>query len=169
MLLGVLVLVSGLGLGGCAEEGPDPTAPTRQVLLIGVEALSWDRIDPLLEAGELPNLARLIGSGARGVALAPDPLESQSLWATALTGKGLAKHQMVGGLATLPSGQRAMAPSSMRVSKTVFQIAGEADGVVAHVGFPGTWPVEVVVWWATFDTAAALSRGAVRYSVRCPR
>ena len=40
---------------------------TRNLTVVGLDAATFDVIDPLIEAGELPNLARLFESGSRGV------------------------------------------------------------------------------------------------------
>lgn len=42
------------------------TFPNRKVLLIGWDAADWKVVDPLLNAGKMPNLARLIDQGVIG-------------------------------------------------------------------------------------------------------
>ena len=38
---------------------------TKDVLLIGLDGATFDILDPLMEAGEMPALRALIGSGVR--------------------------------------------------------------------------------------------------------
>jgi len=71
---GLLVALA-LLLSGCGERSADPSLLPEQVLVIGVEAMSWERLDPLLSRGDLPHLQKLIRAGTRGVLRAPDPLE----------------------------------------------------------------------------------------------
>lgn len=136
-LSGALALLVLGGCGGGSAELPE------RVLVIAVESLSDEQIDRMLADDELPVLGRMIDQGARGTVRAPDPLDPMMLWATAFTGKHAADHQMMGELVTLPSGAKALPPSSMRQAKTMLQVAGDADRVVVGVGLPTTWPAEV--------------------------
>ena len=38
----------------------------RKVLLVGWDAADWKAIEPLLDAGEMPNVERLVRGGAHG-------------------------------------------------------------------------------------------------------
>jgi predicted AlkP superfamily phosphohydrolase/phosphomutase len=38
-----------------------------RVLIVGWDGADWEILDPLLAAGDLPNLAKLIARGQRGV------------------------------------------------------------------------------------------------------
>ena len=63
-----------------------------RTLLVGIDAASSDIVNPLIEAGELPNLERIVEGGAAG------PLESQlppwtpSAWPSLYTGTNPGKH-----------------------------------------------------------------------------
>lgn len=143
MLMATASLGLTLGLGACANS-EDAAAPVECVLVVAVESLGWERVDALLERGELPHLARLVQEGVRTEVLAPDPLTAPSLWATAFTGMDLKTHRVAGELAYLPDGTRTLVPSVMRESKHLLQIVGDAGHTVASVGLPGTWPAEMV-------------------------
>jgi predicted AlkP superfamily phosphohydrolase/phosphomutase len=60
--------------------------PTRRVLVIGWDGADWRILDPLMEAGALPNLAALIGRGARAVLTSTIPTHSWAAWPSFLTG-----------------------------------------------------------------------------------
>ena len=135
-LLGLLLFVA-----GCA--GNDPAAPVSRVVLIGIESFSREHVLGMIDEGELPNLARMIREGSRAKLISPDPLQSQMLWATMLTGQGAQKHQMAAEYVKLDAGVLC-APSSMRIVPTIFQAATQNQASVAAIGFPGTWPAEVV-------------------------
>lgn len=129
-------------MAGCGEPAP-PGLPD-QVYVVGVDGLAWERIETLVEAGDLPNFARLLEGGTRAVARTPLPLDHGTLWATALTGKNPEKHRAIGTMTTLPSGTRIITPSAARQTKNLWQMLSDGGVLVAAVGFPGTWPAEVV-------------------------
>jgi len=58
-----------------------------RVLLIGWDAADWKVIRPLLHAGEMPNLARLMASGVHGNLATIYPPLSPMLWTSIATGK----------------------------------------------------------------------------------
>src|SRR5881396_449845 len=51
-----------------------------RVLLIGWDGADWRILDPLLDAGALPNLQALIDRGARGVLRSTIPTHSWAAW-----------------------------------------------------------------------------------------
>lgn len=67
------------GLAGCA-----PVEPGRTVVVM-LDGGSWSSIDPLLEAGELPNLRKMIRGGLRAP-LRADPPFSPPSWTSLATG-----------------------------------------------------------------------------------
>lgn len=136
--LGVLV-------GGACQSTPEgpPPLPDR-VFLVGVESLSRSHLDALLDRGELPHLERIVDGGTRVDVESTLPLERTSLWATALSGKVARKHGVMGPFVDLPTQERALPPSSMRRSMLLWQVLGANRIGSAVVGFPNTWPVEIV-------------------------
>lgn len=63
-----------------------------RVLLIGWDGADWRILDPMLEAGLLPNLAALVERGSRGVLRSTVPNHSWSAWPSFLTGLDPANH-----------------------------------------------------------------------------
>ena len=61
----------------------------QKVLLIGWDAADWKIINPLLDAGELPALEKLINNGVIGSLATLDPPISPMLWTSIATGKKL--------------------------------------------------------------------------------
>ena len=78
--------------------------PKPRVLLIGWDAADWKVIQPLLAAGEMPNLARLIAGGLRGNIATLYPVLSPMLWTSIATGKRAYKHGIHGFHEPLPDG-----------------------------------------------------------------
>ncbi len=63
-----------------------------RVLLIGWDGADWRILDPMLEAGILPNLGALIDRGARGVLRSTIPNHSWAAWPSFLTGVEPSNH-----------------------------------------------------------------------------
>src|SRR5438045_8954030 len=75
-----------------------------RLLLIGWDAADWKVIQPLLDRGEMPNLARLIAQGVHGNLATIYPILSPMLWTSIATGKRPYKHGILGFAEPLPDG-----------------------------------------------------------------
>ncbi|MFW9879477.1 MAG: alkaline phosphatase family protein [Candidatus Thorarchaeota archaeon] len=64
----------------------------KQLIIIGIDGLSWNVIDNLIDQGNLKNIESIIKTGASGI-LNPDlPLLSPQIWASIFTGKNQERH-----------------------------------------------------------------------------
>ncbi|MCE9636528.1 MAG: alkaline phosphatase family protein [Planctomycetes bacterium] len=122
-----------------------PPATARKLVLIGLDAADLDVMRPLLDRGELPNMARLFAAGASGILHSTCPPVSAPAWATFLTG-------------LQPGGHGLYAFVVEREQRGTMQLANSSDihgakvwdwcamqgarPVVANV--PVTWPAPVV-------------------------
>lgn len=113
---------------------PEPP-PHRRVLFFGIDGGSWDVIDPMIAAGELPNLAALKDRGLHGILRSRHPAISPTAWSTIFTGKLPEAHGV-------DSWQHSHA--THRKVKEVWQIASEAGRTVHVFNVPATWPVEEI-------------------------
>ncbi len=86
---------SGLGVAAVAALlvaavffTPLPSQPplTPTTLLIGIDGATWDRIDPLVQSGRLPNLERLMEDGRRARLRSLQSMYSPQIWSTIATG-----------------------------------------------------------------------------------
>jgi predicted AlkP superfamily phosphohydrolase/phosphomutase len=144
-LLGVCLL-AGLSVS-CAKEPPPERS--KRVILIGIDGGTWNRIDPMLQAGRMPHLQSLIEEGARAPLKSMLPSRSPALWTSVATGKNFDKHGINDfTAATGKDGeeiQRIMhMTSNMRRTKALWNIASDAGKKVAFVGWWCTWPAEKV-------------------------
>lgn len=64
----------------------------RKVVVLFLDGGTWTVIDPLLEAGKLPNLKKLIKKGARANFKSTIPPLTSFVWPSILTGKWAGKH-----------------------------------------------------------------------------
>src|SRR5688572_24044934 len=88
LLLGACLL-AGFSLS-CAKEAPPERS--KRVILIGIDGATWNRIDPLLQAGRMPHLQSIIEEGARAPLKSMLPSRSPALWTSVATGKNFDKH-----------------------------------------------------------------------------
>mgnify|MGYP006280051837 CR=1 FL=1 len=114
----------------------------RRVLLVGWDAADWKVIHPLLDAGHMPNLARLVERGVMGNIATLQPILSPMLWTSIATGKRAHKHGVHGFTEVAPeTGQvRPISPLS-RTTKAVWNILHQ-QGKTCHV--IGWWPSQPV-------------------------
>lgn len=76
----------------------------RKVLLIGWDGADWKYLTPLIDAGLMPNLKKLIEGGSMGRLATLDPPLSPTLWTSIATGKRPYKHGIHGFTEPDPSG-----------------------------------------------------------------
>ena len=71
------------------EDGPE-------LIIIGLDGATWDIIDPTIESGDLPNLARLRETGASGPLETLSPIWSPRIWTSLATGREPENHGVTG-------------------------------------------------------------------------
>lgn len=116
----------------------------RKALIIGLDGATFDVMDPLLAAGQLPNLGRLMHEGAWGRLRSTLPPNSAPAWTAFLTGKNPGHHGLLNFRYLDPStysGYSSPFASTVAfVGQTFLDGLGQAGkGVVAH-GVPMTYP-----------------------------
>ena len=111
----------------------------QRLLLVGWDSADWKIIHPLLDAGGLPGVARLVESGVSGNLATLEPQLSPMLWTSIATGK-MAYHHGVPGFTEVDPGTGAVVPVSAATRKclTLWEILG-SRGLRSHV----------VSWFAT--------------------
>lgn len=101
-----------------------------KVLLVGLDGASWNVLDPLLEAGELPAIASLEKDGASGNLQSIPPLYSPILWTTIATGVLPERHGITSFYAT---------QEQLRVPR-IWELASERGKKVGVFRWWATWP-----------------------------
>ncbi len=114
-----------------------------RVLLIGWDAADWKVIQPLLDAGQMPNLARLIAGGVHGNIATLYPVLSPMLWTSIATGKRAFKHGLHGFSEPLPDGS-GVRPITLlsRKTKAVWNILNQNGRRSIVVGWWPSHPAE---------------------------
>ncbi len=101
------------------------------VLMVGIDAATWDVILPLLEAGRLPNIARLMREGTWGRLKSFTQYVSPALWTSITTGKMPEKH----GVQDFYSETRLHLQSP-----AIYDILGGEEGRVGLFRWFASWP-----------------------------
>jgi predicted AlkP superfamily phosphohydrolase/phosphomutase len=116
-----------------------------RILVVGWDGADWDILDPLLAAGELPHLARLIERGRRGVSRSCTPSHSWAAWPTFLTGRDPAGHGVFDILEHQPGASRRMPVSSRSIlAPTWPERLSQAGRRVVIANIPLTYPAPAV-------------------------
>lgn len=134
-----------------ASEAIQPPSAEPPIVVLGLDGLTFDVLDPMLNKGELPNLALLLRRGARARLISEKPMRSPALWTTIATGRHRDVHQIydfVTGSAYWPrelrsSGQK-LVTSKMRQAPAIWNRIGQQDRSSWVVGWLNSWPAEPV-------------------------
>lgn len=131
----VAMLLAAMAAGGCERQEPAPDAARKEgpakVLVFGIDGGTWDVMRPMIEAGELPTLAKLYHGGIHGVLQSRNPALSPIVWSTIFTGKLPKDH----GVQDWKTSQ-----SQHRKVKAVWEITSENDVTTDVFNVPSTFP-----------------------------
>lgn len=115
-----------------------------KLLVIGIDGATFDVIRPMIDHGELPNLAKLIHEGVSGELESTIPPYSAPAWATFMTGVNPAKHGVMGfvNYNTLKYTYQDFkhVNSSLVAGQTIFDFISQAGQRVAAITVPVTYP-----------------------------
>lgn len=117
----------------------------KKVLLIGWDAADWKMINPLVDAGEMPALERLINNGVMGNLATLEPPFSPMLWTSIATGKRPDKHGILGFTEPDPNtgGVRPVSCTSRKV-KAIWNILTQKGYKTNVIGWWPSHPAEPV-------------------------
>jgi len=167
----ILVLALLLGFTWVLRSGVlEP--PKKKIMLIGVDCLDWDILNPLLERGQCPNLSRLIENGTSGILMSEGETISPVIWTSIATGQPREVHGVVnffrmdGNKPVLagPEMERIPVTSADRKVPALWNILTMEEKDVACLGWWATWPAEeingsMVSGFSTYSDKAYVSRG----------
>ena len=112
-----------------------------RVLILGLDGATFDLINPLIEAGELPNIAKLMTDGAQAELQSTIQPVTAPAWATALTGVNQGKHGLYDFVRRKP-GTYSLQVTNGRDNKglSIFDLASQYDKQVMAINVPYTAP-----------------------------
>ena len=116
-----------------------------RVLVIGLDGVTFDLLGPWIEAGELPNLRRLMEQGAWGRLQTTMPPISSSSWSSFLTGVNPGKHGIFDFARRVPGTyDQELTNAARRHGRSLWRILSDAGRRVGVVNVPMTFPPEPV-------------------------
>lgn len=129
---------------GC-QQAPIVHTDPGPILVLGIDGAEWSVIEPLIERGELPNLARLIEGGASGKLRSLEPLQgSPVIWTTIATGKSPEAHGVQGFVREGGGGaadfHNEPYSSNMWTASAFWDVLGGNGFRVGVIGWLVTWP-----------------------------
>jgi predicted AlkP superfamily phosphohydrolase/phosphomutase len=112
-----------------------------KVFVLGLDGATWDVLSPLVDAGEMPNLARLRDRGARGTLSSVFPPLSPVAWTGVMTGKNSGKHGVFEFLEYEhdPLGGRVNSSRAIKAD-LVWEVAGRYGKATVAGGVPMSYP-----------------------------
>jgi Flp pilus assembly protein TadD len=121
------------------------TEPARRLVIVGVDGGDWMNLRPLIDAGKLPNFARLVHDGATGPLRSEEPMLSPLLWTTMATGRLPEQHGVLNFTAVDPkTGARAPVSRHNRKVDAFWNMLGDYHHSVDVIGWLATDPAEAV-------------------------
>ena len=136
----VATIVSTFAPLSCAPEGRDHT----KVVVLGFDGASWDTIDPLIEAGKLPALARLKKDAAWGPLETFKPTKSPVIWTSIATGKSMTKHGILDFVFMEQNDIQVPYSNSERREPSIWQILDHFDRRSVVVNWFVTYPPDAI-------------------------
>ena len=111
--------------------------------MIGLDGMTYDVLDPLIEEGVTPAIGRLVKEGARAPLETIFPPLTAAAWTSAVTGKNPGKHGILEFFLRRPGTMEDMAVNQkLRDSRAIWDLLGDAGirSIVTNV--PCTYPPE---------------------------
>jgi predicted AlkP superfamily phosphohydrolase/phosphomutase len=133
-----------------------------RTLVIGLDGATFDLIDPLVRAGHLPTLAKLMGEGVHGPLRAWPNMNSAAAWSSIVTGYNPGQHG-IHYFGYPPQRYTTWGPTTGadRKKATFWQLLGAAGQRVGIVNVPISYPADRVNGFmlAGMDTPGVRSSG----------
>jgi len=127
----------------------------KRVLLIGWDAADWQMIEPLMAAGEMPNMKRFVEEGVSGNVATLQPALSPMLWTSIVTGKHADKHGVLGFAEVDPkSGKARPVTSTGRGCKAIWNILSDAGRPSGAINWYASHPAEKIDGFVVTDRFA---------------
>jgi len=137
------VAAAGESSGTILRAAVDPVE--RDVLILGLDSFDWRILDPMMEAGRMPNLAGLVRRGARANLRTIRPILSPVIWTSVATGVKPSRHGIVDFVVTArDTGALMPVTSAMRQVPALWTLLSRQGIEVGVVAWWATWPAETV-------------------------
>jgi predicted AlkP superfamily phosphohydrolase/phosphomutase len=119
--------------------------PTQRVWIIGLDGVPWTLLQPWIDAGHLPTLARIQQQGAWGELRSSMQFLTAVAWTTFLTGLNPGKHGIFDFARRIPGTyKQELTNASVRSGRSLWRVLSDAGRRVGVVNVPMTFPPEQV-------------------------
>ena len=119
----------------------DSVTISRKAAVFGLDGVTFDLIQPWLDEGRLPNLARLLKAGAHGRLRSTIPPVSASAWASFVTGTNPGQHGLVDFTYPAEDGYEIQITNGRtRAVPALWELVNAAGGEAGVVSMPMTYP-----------------------------
>jgi len=115
-----------------------------KLLIIGLDGVSFDLLDPWFEDGELPHLRRLKEEGCAGPLMSVPNLHSAAAWTSMVTGKNPGKHGVYFFVERDRDLNYKFFSGADRKTKAIWNILNEGGMTTGIINVPMTFPAEAV-------------------------
>ena len=120
--------------------------PDTKVLLVGWDAADWKVIRPLMAAGRMPNVSRLVSAGCTAPIATLQPSFSPMLWTSIATGKRPFNHGIHGFMEPRADGRGVQRVTNLsRNCKALWNILGQNGKSSIVVGWWPSYPAEPIL------------------------
>ena len=144
------ILVLGMALLPRVGWSSGPKHPAK-VVVIGLDGVSLNLLEPFTEKGITPHLGALMKEGTRGHLDSIWPLRTPQVWTTIVTGKLPGQHGIWDHLSntyfnppTIRTKKKQRVTRESRRSQALWGLLGQAGYRTLSVGWMATWPAEKV-------------------------
>lgn len=149
-------------LPACSGGDEPDRAP---VVVLGVDGMTWAVAEPLMKAGKMPNLQKLVDNGVGGVVRTDLPTYSPILWTSIATGTRAEQHGIKyfseWGANDKPKPGGLPYTSNCRKVPAIWGLAGENGRSVDSVAWWVSWPAEEVPNSRIVASYAAQAQGRI--------
>lgn len=129
------------------EPAQKPSSPrplraiAKRVLIIGLDGATLDVLEPMMNAGRMPNLRRFVSEGVSGVLESTRPPITPAAWTTFMTGKGPGRHGIIDFEKYDVHRHELSFNSTYEIrEKTLWELLSEKGLRVGSVNVPMTYP-----------------------------
>ncbi len=116
-------------------------ALAEKLLIVGLDGATFDVLNPMMDAGLMPNLKAFLAAGASGILDSTKPPITPAAWTTFMTGKGPGRHGIIDFEKYHVSEHRLSFNSTYEIrEKTIWQLLSDRGLKVGSVNVPMTYP-----------------------------
>ena len=128
----------------CRDARPNEAPEKPRVVVLGFDGAGWNTLEPLIEEGKLPLLARLQREAAWAPLETFKPTKSPVIWTSIATGKSMRKHGILDFVYLEKNDIQVPYSNSERREPSIWQILDHADRRSVVVNWFVTYPPDAI-------------------------